>query len=188
MSVLRLKFEKLVRDKVPDELQRDGIKLVYDILKREDRLQALKNKLVEEINELVLTQSRVKVMNELVDVCDILTILEKLHGLKLESKQISFRGRSLDFLYDRLIEIAETLQLINSESFVIVDIDIALESISAKLNISNDDLLNARKNKNELYGGFLLGIFAKYIEIDEDSNYDTVQYFKEQPKKYPVMQ
>lgn len=188
MSPLKFRFDKLVRDKIPDELQRNGVNIIYTRLQPDERLKALKNKLVEEVRELVLTKSKFEVLTELGDVYDVLDILQKLHGLRLDSTQISCRGRSLDFLYNKLLEACNIMQHSDDKSLVLIDVDITLESIAARFDIINDELFDARKEKNEMRGGFLLRIFAEYIEVDQFSDQRIVQYFKNRPEKYPVMQ
>ena len=185
MSVLKFKFGKLVRDKIPDTLYNEGIKVVYQTLRGDERVAALKDKLFEEASELTLSQSKDEVLNELVDVYDVLEILQHLHGLEIQTNQVLFRGRSTDFLYDTLLQILQEIKKPSEEELILLNIDLVLEAIADNFDIRNDELSNARKEKNQRCGSFLLGIFAEHIEIDENTESTTVRYFQNQPEKYP---
>lgn len=49
----KFKFAKLVRDKIPGNMKRDGQKAVVKVLADEDYLLELKRKILEEASELV---------------------------------------------------------------------------------------------------------------------------------------
>lgn len=185
MQVFKFRFAKLVRDKIPDILETKGIKLFYQILSGEKRVLALKDKLFEEANELIVSQSREEILSELVDVYDVLEILEHLHGLQIETNQVLFRGRSRDFLYENLLEIVKQIKEESHVKLILNDIYSVLEAISDYFNISHSELKNVRRDKMEKSGGFLLGIFAEYIEIDASSESATIKFFHNQPEKYP---
>jgi len=77
-------YNKLVRDKVPDMIETDGGKPKTRILSDEEFSRYLKDKLVEEAEELCLAFKDEDIKNEIVDVYEIFLALLKNHKIKLE--------------------------------------------------------------------------------------------------------
>lgn len=64
-------YDKLVRDKIPEIIERDGKKATYRILDKSEYKEYLKNKLVEEVAELIESES----IEEFADVVEVLQAL-----------------------------------------------------------------------------------------------------------------
>lgn len=72
METNRKYFRKLVRDNTPKNIEESGRKPVYDYLRPEDRKEALRNKLNEEVDELQSAISPENVLEEAADVLEVL--------------------------------------------------------------------------------------------------------------------
>lgn len=187
MSLLKFQFNKLVRDKVPDELERQGVKLHYSILNSSNRIPALKNKLVEEVEELILSQSKVDILSELCDIYDILEVLHRLFGFVFDdnSDALSITLRNAAF-EELLRSVHDDLSLENYNEYFL-KISKVLNDIMRDENIVKEEIIQMRKDKNDLFGGFLLGIFVHYAEVSID-NHNAIKYCTDQPKKYPIIE
>lgn len=80
MSSHRFKVNKLVRDKLPEIINSEPeSSLLYDILEETAFIKALKEKLIEEAQEVYDSTSREELINELADVSEVfLTLLSVL--------------------------------------------------------------------------------------------------------------
>jgi len=188
MSLLKFQFNKLVRDKVPDELERQDVKLHYSILNSSNRIPALKNKLVEEVEELISSQSKVEILSELCDIYDILEVLHRLFGFVFDddnSDALSITLRNAAF-EELLKTVQDDLSLENYNEYFL-KISKVLNDIMRDQNIEKEEIIQVRKDKNDLFGGFLLGIFVHYAEVSID-NHNAIKYFTDQPKKYPIIE
>ncbi len=186
MSTLKFKFDKLVRDKVPNELEQKGVKLYYKILDSSNRIFALKSKLLEEVQELLLAQSSYEILSELCDVHDVLEFMHRL--LKYEKVNIDrFRICFNNSAFKNLLKAVQRDDFLENYQQDFSDIEQILYNISRHFYIATAKITDARITKNEKFGGFLLGIFAKYVEINS-RNHNAIQYFRNQPEKYPLIQ
>ncbi len=66
------KFEKLVRDKVKDLLEEKGIAVKAQALDEATYQEIIKDKLKEEVNELIAVNSPEKMMEEIADIFEVL--------------------------------------------------------------------------------------------------------------------
>jgi predicted house-cleaning noncanonical NTP pyrophosphatase (MazG superfamily) len=73
-------INKLVRDNVPELIEKEGYKVVYEILDKDAFFESLKRKLREETNEF--TKS-----NDYMELFDVLDVVETLLSLKFDGKQ-----------------------------------------------------------------------------------------------------
>lgn len=71
-----MKIGKLVRDKIPEIIERNGKKPIYRILDDAEYKEALEKKLDEEVAEWHKSQS----LEELADVLEVVYALCKAHG------------------------------------------------------------------------------------------------------------
>lgn len=65
-------FRKLVRDNIPQILERKGHNVVVKFLCHEDRREALRNKLNEEVDELQVAKKPEEILEEAADVLEVL--------------------------------------------------------------------------------------------------------------------
>jgi len=73
-------YNKLVRDRIPEVITRNGKKCSTRILDNEEYLVELKKKSFEELEEYVKAQTDEEAIEELADVLEILHALAKVHG------------------------------------------------------------------------------------------------------------
>lgn len=79
----KFKVEKLIRDGYVDHPGKS--RPHYRILNPIELISCLKNKLIEEVNELVSAQTTEQIKAELADVYEVLEALQRQLGLSLES-------------------------------------------------------------------------------------------------------
>ncbi len=65
-------FHKLVRDKIPQIIEGGGKKVKFSKLVKHDRREALRNKLNEEVDELLASKTPEEILEEIVDVHEVL--------------------------------------------------------------------------------------------------------------------
>lgn len=78
------KYNKLVRDKIPNVIESTGKKFVTTILSEEDYIKELKKKSFEELEEYMNTTSREDGLEELADVLEIIHALAAYHGSSID--------------------------------------------------------------------------------------------------------
>ena len=88
-------YNKLVRDKIPEIIQATGKKANYRILNREEYKQALKDKLLEEVNEFLAAQTRQEMQEEMDDIKEVLAAIHETFRLG-RSKLNSRYAKALD--------------------------------------------------------------------------------------------
>ena len=66
-------MSKLVRDRIPELIEKSGKTPIYYRAKPQDVLHLLKEKLIEETNELITAISREDVLDEAADVYEVVT-------------------------------------------------------------------------------------------------------------------
>jgi len=83
-----MKFNKLVRDKVPQTIKQKGILSVIHIASRDEYWRKLKDKLHEEVKEFVESES----VEELADVLEVLDAMAKFKKFK-KNKRSSAKNK-----------------------------------------------------------------------------------------------
>ncbi|MBG9586088.1 nucleoside triphosphate pyrophosphohydrolase [Cytobacillus firmus] len=73
-------YNKLVRDRIPEVITRNGKTCSTRILDNEEYIEELKKKSFEELEEYVKAQTDEEAMEELADILEILHALAKVHG------------------------------------------------------------------------------------------------------------
>ena len=68
-------YNKLIRDKIPRIIKQSGGQPVFRIMEQKEFIRELKNKLVEEANEVVMATNREELINELADVTEVINTL-----------------------------------------------------------------------------------------------------------------
>ena len=78
------KFNKLVRDNIPDIIASNGDESVTRILEDDEYKAELYKKLLEEENEVIGSKGSDETLEELADVLEILKSIAELNGKKLD--------------------------------------------------------------------------------------------------------
>lgn len=73
-------YNKLVRDKIPEIIQKDNKKCVTEILDDKTYAIELKKKFIEEMEEYQNAQTDGEALEELADILEIIHSLAKIHG------------------------------------------------------------------------------------------------------------
>lgn len=72
---------KLVRDRIPELLEKEGFKVNYRVLSKDEYKQALKDKLVEEVNEFLEAETKDEMREEIADIKEVLLAINKAFNL-----------------------------------------------------------------------------------------------------------
>ena len=94
----RIEYNKLVRDKIPEIIVKDGCTPKVKILSQEDFEKALREKFVEESKELELSKTKEDTIKELSDLEELIRSLTKLVGSSFDEvesvrlKRLTDRG------------------------------------------------------------------------------------------------
>ena len=75
-----IKYHKLVRDKIPELIEKEGKESVCSILSDEEYLEFLDRKLSEELEEYLKDKS----MEELADLLEVMMAVAKARGSSIE--------------------------------------------------------------------------------------------------------
>ena len=84
---------KLVRDKIPEIIEKKGEKPLTRILNPYMRLQELKRKLVEEATEVQRASSRAEVQKELADVLEVVEAIRETEKIPMRDLEGEVRRR-----------------------------------------------------------------------------------------------
>lgn len=68
-------YNKLVRDKIPDIIKSDNKKCNYHNAKPKEHIKLLKDKLQEEVNELLNAKTREEVLEEIADIEEVIAAI-----------------------------------------------------------------------------------------------------------------
>ena len=72
-------FNKIIRDSLPHMMGQSGINVVSHVMDSEEYLKKLKDKLMEEVDEVCAAQSPKEMLEELGDVLEVLVALATHH-------------------------------------------------------------------------------------------------------------
>lgn len=92
-------YNKLVRDKIPEIIEKNGSVAITKIVSKKETVELLKKKLIEEGQELLETSSKSELEKEMSDVLEILHSLAEELGISLNqiedtrSQRAEKRGR-----------------------------------------------------------------------------------------------
>lgn len=78
---MKITYNKLVRDHIPEIIDADGKTACCRIMEEEEYRNALKNKLVEEAGEVQAAHSREELVKELADVLEVVEALQDANGI-----------------------------------------------------------------------------------------------------------
>ena len=76
-------WNKLVRDRVPEIVEADGLKAVTRALNGGEFFDALHDKLIEEVAELKEAADREDVIAEAADILEVVTAICDMHGVTM---------------------------------------------------------------------------------------------------------
>ena len=76
-------YNKLVRDKIPEIIAKQGKRVSFRALQGDELKKALKDKLIEETQELVNAETQEQIIEEAVDVLEVLHCLLLKNGFDL---------------------------------------------------------------------------------------------------------
>ena len=74
-------YNKLVRDRIPEIIQKEGNTADIIILSEESFKQAIKEKLIEEATEVYNAQNRDDILSELADLQEVMDTIKQLYNI-----------------------------------------------------------------------------------------------------------
>lgn len=77
----RKTFNKLVRDKIPELLDKNGGETEIEILDNEKYIECLLEKLKEECEEVISAESRENLAEELADLLEVMKAISETHDI-----------------------------------------------------------------------------------------------------------
>lgn len=77
-------YNKLVRDKIIDIINKDGKKAIYKTLNELEYKEELEFKLLEEYNELVLAKTKTEKLEELADLYELIKAMAELLNVNIK--------------------------------------------------------------------------------------------------------
>ena len=91
-----VKYNKLIRDRIPEIIKEAGWKSTVKKLKKVDFLRTLKKKVSEEARELIRAKDKKGIINEIVDIQELIDALTLEIGLskpKIKKLQVTKRKK-----------------------------------------------------------------------------------------------
>ena len=89
-------MSKLVRDRIPEIIEKAGKTPVYHRAASQDIEKLLREKLVEEVNELLATTTSEDLLEEAADVYEVLTAIIFTRGYDLKSLLVKAEDKRFD--------------------------------------------------------------------------------------------
>lgn len=77
-------YNKLVRDKIPSIIESKGEKCEISVLEQEDYIVELKRKLIEEVDEYLISSNDSDATKELADILEVVHSLAGIHQKTIE--------------------------------------------------------------------------------------------------------
>lgn len=77
-------YNKLVRDRIPEIIEKTGKKFTTTILSDQEYIKELKKKSFEELEEYLSTTNKEDALEELADVLEIIHALAECHGSSIK--------------------------------------------------------------------------------------------------------
>ncbi len=85
-----MKYNKLIRDKIPEIIKNTGWTPTVRVLNKKEYLKEIKKKFGEEVKELIKAKTKKEIINEIVDIQELIDVLISELGLtksKIEKQQ-----------------------------------------------------------------------------------------------------
>ena len=124
MKFRKFKQNKLWRDEVVDEREREGSKIHWTTLNDEQFADELMSKLIEEVQEVLNAQTKENLIEELADVLEVMTSMASLYGSSLDeiidqkNKKLQKKG---GFHFRKYVTLAEHLPGSPGEKYCLAD-------------------------------------------------------------------
>jgi predicted house-cleaning noncanonical NTP pyrophosphatase (MazG superfamily) len=105
------KIDKLVRDKIPEIMYLNGITTHKRVMEKKEYIGRLKDKLIEEAQEVLEARNHEEMLDELADVLEALIVLGSVHEFSFEdietarTKKKVKKGGFEDGIYSSIVEI-----------------------------------------------------------------------------------
>ncbi|WP_391558245.1 phosphoribosyl-ATP pyrophosphohydrolase [Robertmurraya sp.] len=77
-------YNKLVRDRIPEIIEKTGKRFTTHILSDKEYIEELRKKAYEELEEYMNTKDKESTLEELADVLEILHALSEAHGSSID--------------------------------------------------------------------------------------------------------
>lgn len=77
-------YNKLIRDRIPEIITKQGLTLTTRILEADEYLTELRTKLQEETNEFLTAESSSEAIEELADMLEVIHALAERHGASVQ--------------------------------------------------------------------------------------------------------
>ncbi|MFC7063425.1 nucleoside triphosphate pyrophosphohydrolase [Halobacillus seohaensis] len=77
-------YNKLVRDKIPEIIEKTGKNFETRILKENEYIDSLKTKLQEELNEYLTAENDQEALEEMADMLELIHVLSEVHDGSME--------------------------------------------------------------------------------------------------------
>lgn len=113
MKIKFFKVEKLIRDKIPAFLESKGIAVHAKAMEDQEFISKLKDKLLEEVQEVLEASGSDELCEELADVLEVIHALSKANGLtmqqieKIRLKKREIKGGFENKIFNSSIQIEE---------------------------------------------------------------------------------
>ncbi len=92
----RFKVDKLIRDKLPQIMRASGIQVFERVMEKDEYLNMLKDKLLEETKEVIASGSGKEMREELADLLEVMLALAKIYGMELADIQKAAEQKRAD--------------------------------------------------------------------------------------------
>lgn len=79
-----MKYNKLVRDKIPEIIESNNEEVIYRYLSDNEFKEYLKSKLSEELNEILSSKNNIETLEEVADLLEVIKFYLKVHNYTLE--------------------------------------------------------------------------------------------------------
>ena len=83
-QLYRFKLAKLIRDHIPQRMEREDVVLSYRTLEAAAYRAALQAKFEEEVREVDQAEQAPEILEELADVCELIHAYARAHGLSMD--------------------------------------------------------------------------------------------------------
>lgn len=173
---------KLVRDKIPENLKAKGVGFQSKVLNTEEFKEALLNKLLEEILELINAQGdRTKMVEELADVLEVRNSIVKHFDLRSNKtrRKLNTKESTAELLNKLLATAQEFISIKRDKEGLIkkiIHISELIDSIIESSDLDRDEIEIERAEKIISKGAFNYRIYLESTDEQTSSTQWTLTY------------